>query len=85
VKRTLRILAVILLTAAVGFWVAMGANRGWTINNIAHESFDQATGLTGVTYKNGLIPGLDFLAVATMIAGVLVGASFLLAKKKAGT
>ena len=84
-KRALRILAVVLLAAAVGFWVAAGANRGWTINNISHQTTDPVTGLTGVTYERGFIPGLDFLAAAALMAGVLAGASCLLGNKKTGT
>jgi hypothetical protein len=85
VKRTLRILAFIVLLAAVGFWAAKGANCGWTVNNIAHETLDPVTELKGVTYEKGFIPGVDFLAGAALTAGFLAGASFLLGKKKAGT
>src|SRR5580658_9225749 len=71
VKKALRILAVVVLPAAIGFWAARGAHRGWTINNIAHETTDPITGLTGVTYEKGFIPGWDFLAVAILTAGIL--------------
>jgi len=85
VRKTSRILAVVVLFAAVGLWAAMGANQGATINNIAHERVDPATGLTGVTYEKGFIPGLDFLAIAAFMAGVLATASFLFGKQKPGT
>jgi hypothetical protein len=85
VKKTLRILALIVLLAALGFWAAKGANRGWTINNIAHETMDPVTGLAGVTFEKGFIPGWDFLAAAALAAGVMAGASFLFRKKKAQT
>jgi hypothetical protein len=78
-------LAVVMVPAAVWFWAARGAHRGWTINNIAHEMPDPVTGLTGVTYEKGFIPGWDFLAVAVVAAGILAGASFLFGKKKSGT
>ena len=84
-KKALRILAVIILLAALGFWAAKGANRGWTINNIAHETMDPVTGLAGVTFEKGFIPGWDFLAAAALAAGVMAGASFLFRKKKAQT
>jgi hypothetical protein len=84
VKKTLRILAVVTLPLAVGFWAFKGANCGWTINNIAHETTDRVTGLTGVTYEKGFIPGLDFLAIAALAAGILTGASFLFRGKKLG-
>jgi hypothetical protein len=85
VKRALRILAVVLLLAAIVFWTVKGAHRGWTINNIAHETTDPVTGLTGVTYEKGFVPGWDFLAVAMFAAGVLAGVSFMFGKKKSGT
>jgi hypothetical protein len=80
----LRILAVIVLLAAVGIWAARGAHCGWTVNNIEHDTTNPVTGLTGVTYEKGFIPGLDFLAVAAFTSGLLAGASFLFRKKKAG-
>jgi hypothetical protein len=85
VKRALRILAAILLLAAVGFWAAKGAHCGWTIHNIEHREKDPVTGITGSTWEKGFIPGWDFLAVATLAAGALTGASFLFPSKKAGT
>jgi hypothetical protein len=84
VQRALRILAVIVLLASVGFWAAKGANRGWTIHNIEHREKDPVTGITGSTWEKGFIPGWDFLAVAALAAGALTGASFLFRGKKTG-
>ena len=81
-KKALRILAVMVLLAALVFWAAKGANRGWTVNNIAHETTDPVTGLTGVAYEKGFIPGWDFLAAAALAAGVMAGASFLFRSAK---
>ena len=80
----MRILAVLVLLAALAFWAAAGAHRGWTVNNIARETPDPVTGLTGVTYEKGFIPGWDFLAAASLAAGVMAGSSFLFRGKKAG-
>jgi hypothetical protein len=82
-KKALRILAVIILPAAVGFWAAKGGNRGWTVNNIAHETVDPVTGLSGVAWERVFIPGWDFLAAAALVAAVMAGASFLFRNKKA--
>ena len=80
----MRILAVVVLPAAVVFWAVKGAHRGWTINNIAHETTDHITGLTSVTYEKGFIPGWDFLAAAALAAGVLGAASCWFGNKKSG-
>ena len=82
-KKALRILAVLVLLAAGALWAAKGANRGWTKTNIKHETPDPVTGLTGVTYEKGFVPGVDFLAVAALAAGVMAGASFLVKSKDA--
>ena len=82
-KKALRILAVIILLAAVGFWAAKGGDRGWTINNIRHDTMDPVTGLSGVTWERVFIPGCDFLAAAALVAGVMAAASFLFRSKKA--
>jgi TRAP-type C4-dicarboxylate transport system permease small subunit len=82
VKIILRILAAVVLIGAVAFWAAKGAHHGWTINNIEHYTTDPVTGLTGVTYEKGFIPGYDFLAMAALIAGAMTSASFLFQKKR---
>lgn len=78
----LRILAIIVLLAAVGFWAAKGANCGWTVNNREHRATDPVTGLAGSTWEKVFIPGWDFLAVAALTAGVMTGASFVFRNKK---
>jgi len=81
VKSLLRILAAAVLLAAVGLWVARGANRGWTKTNIRHETPDPVTGLTGISYEKGFVPGIDFLGGAALAAGVMAGGSLLVKKK----
>jgi len=75
---------VLVLLAALAFWAAAGAHRGWTVNNIRRETTDPVTGLSGATYETGFIPGWDFLAAAALAAGLMAGASFLFRSKKAG-
>jgi hypothetical protein len=83
VKKALRILAVMVLLAAGVLWAAKGANCGWTKTNIKHETPDPVTGLTGVAYDMGFVPGVDFLAAAALAAGVMAGASLLVKSKDA--
>jgi hypothetical protein len=85
----LRILAVIILLAALCFWAAKGANFGWNIDNIRHDTMDPVTGLSRVTWERAFfwerafIPGWDFLAEAALAAVIMGCASFLFRNKKA--
>lgn len=81
-KKTLRILAVLVLLAAGATWLATGANRGWTKTSVAVKTLDPVTGIEGITYQNKFLPGVDFLGGAAAIAAVLAGASFLFRNKK---
>jgi hypothetical protein len=83
VKRTLRILAVLLVVAAAGFWLVAGANRGWTKTRVPRKTLDEVTGIEGVTYAPRFVPGLDFLALALAASGVLAGVSFCFRTKPA--
>jgi hypothetical protein len=82
-KKTLRIVAAILFFGAMGFWLASGANRGWTKTSVPKKTVDDVTGIEGVTYEQEFIPGLDFLGGSVIGAGILAGASFLFRNKKA--
>ncbi len=81
-KRLLRILAAVTLLAAVAFWGATGAHRGWTRTSIPKKILDEVTGIEGVVYEKGFVPGVDFLALSGLVGGVLVLASFLGRNKK---
>lgn len=72
-KRTLRIVALVLALAAGGTWVATGANRGWTRTTVPVKTVDQVTGLEGIEYQKQFVPGLDFLGAAFAGAAFLAG------------
>lgn len=80
-KKILRILAVLVVVAAAMFWVAAGANQGWTKNRVEKKTVDEVTGLEGVTYEDKFMPGVDFLAIAMGVALALGGSSFLFRTK----
>jgi TRAP-type C4-dicarboxylate transport system permease small subunit len=77
VKKTLRILAVILVLAFAGFWLASGANRGWTKTSVPVKTLDEVTGIEGITYEKKFVPGIDFLTVGVGATVLLAGVSFL--------
>ena len=83
-RKALRILAMMVFLGAMAFWLAKGANCGWTKNQVPQKIVDEVTGITGVTYVKKFVPGVDFLAAAAAGAGVLAGASFLFRNKKTG-
>jgi hypothetical protein len=81
VKSTLRWLAVAVFLGAIGYWVAAGANRGWTKTSVPIKTIDDVTGIEGVTYQKKFIPGVEFLAVAGIASVLCVGLSFLFRTK----
>jgi hypothetical protein len=81
VKRSFLILAVILVLGAAAFWLAAGANRGWTKTSVPVKTTDAVTGLEGVDYRKHFVPGLDFLGAALLGGGVLAGVSLVFRKE----
>ena len=81
-KKTLRILAVLVLLAAGATWLATGANRGWTKTSVAVKTLDPVTEIEGITYQKKFLPGVDFLGAAFGGAAVLAGASLFFRKPK---
>jgi len=82
VKSALRLLALAILLAAVGYWLAAGANRGWDKNKVPIKTVDEVTGIENVTYQKKFIPGVEFLA-KTGAASVLCAAfSFFFRTKR---
>jgi hypothetical protein len=80
-KKTLRLMAAILLAGSLIFWTVAGANRGWTKTQIPIKTMDPVTGLDGIQWQKKFVPGVDFLAVALLGAAVLAGLSLLVPLK----
>jgi len=80
-KRTIRMIAAILIVGAIAFWAATGANRGWTKTRIPRKTVDEVTGLEGIQWQKKFVPGVDFLGAALLGAGVLTGISFFVPAK----
>jgi len=83
-RTTLRALAAIIFCAVLGFWLAAGANRGWTKNQVPVKTVDDVTGIEGVRWEKRFVPGVDFLAAGAAAAGILAGLSFLFHRNKTG-
>lgn len=78
--RLLRMVAAVLLGAALLLWVATGANRGWTKTTVPVKRTDEVTGLSVDDYQKRFVPGVDFLAVALLAAGAVAGASLVVGR-----
>jgi hypothetical protein len=81
-RKFLRILAVLAALGGLGFWLASGANRGWTKNRVEKRTVDEVTGIEGVAFEKRFVPGVDFLGGIAVGAGALVGISFLFRAKQ---
>ena len=81
-KRTLQILALLVVLTAAVTWLATGASRGWTKTEVQIKTLDEVTGIEGITYQKKFQPGVDFLGAAFGGAALLVGASFFFRKPK---
>jgi hypothetical protein len=75
-KKTLRILAVLVVLAAGVTWLVTGANVGWTKTSVAVKTLDPVTEIEGITYQKKFLPGVDFLGAAFGCAALIAGASF---------
>jgi hypothetical protein len=81
-KRTLRIIAVLVALGGLAYWLAAGANAGWTKNRVEKRTMDEVTGIEAVTFEDRFVPGVDLLAGAALGAGALFGVSFFVRKKE---
>jgi hypothetical protein len=74
-KRTLRVIALVLATSVVVTWFALGANRGWTRTTVQLKTVDEVTGIEGVAYRKQFVPGLELLGGALLACGLVAGVS----------
>jgi hypothetical protein len=81
-KKTLQLLAVLVLLAAGATWLATGANRGWTKTSVQTESVEPVTEMRVLHTEKKFIAGVDFLGGAALTAGLLAGASLFFRKPK---
>ena len=84
-KKVLRTFALLLLAAALVWWLAAGANRDWTKTSVPVKRVDDVTGITVDDYQKRFVPGVDFLGAALLGSVILTGASFLCRKRQIQT
>ena len=81
-KRTLQILALLVVLAAGAAWLITGAHIGWTKISRPNGSVDEVTGIVDQTPVTCFVAGVDFLGAAFGGAALLAGASFFFRKPK---
>ncbi|HEY9172682.1 MAG TPA: hypothetical protein VI136_10400 [Verrucomicrobiae bacterium] len=72
-----RMLALVTALGCLTWWLAAGANRGWTKTSVPVKTVDAITGLESVSYERRFLPGAEFLGGGLLAAGALAGVSFL--------
>jgi hypothetical protein len=76
-RLTVRTLSLILLGATLVFWFALGGSLGWTKTQVEVKQIDPVTEIEFVTYKDQLVPGIEFLVVGLGGAIALFAVSFI--------
>ena len=71
VKMVVRSFAILVLVVTVAIWAGMGAKFGWTQTSVEVREADPVTGIEGVTYRDQFVPGVEFLAVGVLGAGLI--------------
>jgi hypothetical protein len=71
VKMVIRGFAVLILVATVAIWATLGAKVGWTQTSVEVRTEDPVTGIEGVTYRDQFVPGVEFLSVGVLGAGLI--------------
>jgi len=79
-KKTLQLLAVLVLLAAGATWLATGASHGWTKTTKPNGTLDEVTGIVDQTPVKCFVAGVDFLGASVVVAGLLAGASLFFRK-----
>jgi hypothetical protein len=77
----LRVAALVVLVAGLGFWAAKGAHTGWSMDRVPVKQTDEITGIEFVTYEDRYVPGVDFLGLGAGLAAGLFAVSFFVQRK----
>ncbi len=70
--------AVLILVVTVAIWAAMGSSVGWTKTSVEVRTEDPVTGIEGVSYRDQFVPGVEFLAVGVLGAGLIFAFTLLI-------
>ena len=79
--RILQLSAALIALATVGTWLATGAHRGWTQNQIPVTVVDDVTGIEATQYRDGFVAGVDVLGLGLGAAAILGIAAVFAARR----
>lgn len=82
-KRMLRLFAAVTAAAGLVWWLAAGANRGWTKTSVPTLEVDEITGLEFPVYVDRFVPGVELLAMFFAVAAGALAVSFFLRPRRA--
>tara|TARA_R110002050_G_scaffold122120_1_gene240650 strand:+ start:529 stop:795 length:267 start_codon:yes stop_codon:yes gene_type:complete len=80
-RTIIRFSALILMVATLGWWMAAGAHRGWSMNRVPQTMTDEFTGLDYVEYQDRFVPGIDILGGGIALAALALTVSFFIRPK----
>ena len=81
IAKLLRILAIVIMFSALGFWVWTGMHIGFSKDRVAIERVDPITEIEYVEYEERFVMGIEYLGAALAVSLLLFGASYLIPKK----
>jgi hypothetical protein len=82
VRRTLRVVAVLLALVCIAVWFALGANRGWTKTTRTRMEKDPvADDMVYPVTERYFSPGVEALGVGLLLSAALAGVSFAFKRK----
>lgn len=74
-RMAVRAFALLLLIGTAGVWFSLGGTLGWTKTSIAETKTDPVTEIEYVEYRDGFVPGIEFLALGVCGAVILFAAT----------
>ncbi len=77
----LRLVAVTVILAALGWWVVAGAHVGWWRTRVGVERTDEITGLSVIEWREGFVPGVETPAAGLLLGGVFFAATIFYRRK----
>jgi hypothetical protein len=73
---------ILVLVATTVTWIGLGSHRGWTQTQIPEQSIDPITEIEFTEYREGFLPGVDFLVAGVAVGGLLMGVGSFFAWRK---